>query len=83
MTPNNLCSFNSACFFFPVKENFFRKSSYEHESKFCCNFVPGKGLEQINSKIHSCWRHFLEKRSDKIVNVRLYMEREEYSVEGA
>lgn len=45
--------------------------------------LPGKGLEQINSKIHSCWRHFLEKRSDKIVNVRLDMEREEYSVEGA
>lgn len=45
--------------------------------------LPGKGLEQINSKIHSWWRHFLEKRSDKIVNVRLDMEREEYSVEGA
>ena len=45
--------------------------------------LPGKGLEWINSKIHSWWRHFLEKGSDKTVSVRLDTEREEYLVEGA
>lgn len=70
-------------FFSPLRKIFLESLAMSMSQSSVVILLPGKGLEQINSKIHSCWRHFLEKRSDKIVNGRLDMEREEYSVEGA